>query len=365
MPFFAYPYGDNSEGAMTVADDSRLHPLVLRDLQGVHRELLANGELRSREELQHYYRTFRERFGPDALMAHDGEALLSLMHETTPDGMIYWLEFKNDDEFPAIFGSIAGGSALKYGFYRRQETREWTAGPPKAQRTITTADAVARARRNRDQLVAASELLARLPPDASSEAYAELQKELERVAGEVQDSAWGHKYLSLIHPDKLDDYHVVSHQRFHLAKLLQEPSTQEGRYVNAARFVSLSRALQWPLNQVTTVLNRRDGQPHRYWRVGTRAGDNGTSYWDRMRQESIVSVGWPKLGDISKMLAYEKFTEAVKDRLATLYPAAPPVTGRAAHQLRNFCKRLCLQGPPENSRDGVKVLVLGADTTIA
>ena len=44
------------------------------------------------------------------------------MHETTRDGMIYWLEFKNDDEFPSIFGSIAGGSALKYGFYRRQET---------------------------------------------------------------------------------------------------------------------------------------------------------------------------------------------------------------------------------------------------
>jgi len=29
------------------------------------------------------------------------------------DSLVYWLEFKDDEEFPAIFGSIAGGSALK------------------------------------------------------------------------------------------------------------------------------------------------------------------------------------------------------------------------------------------------------------
>ena len=91
----------------------------------MHQELRANGELRSREALEGFYETFRQRFGPEELRAHDGESLLSLMHETTHDGMIYWLEFKDDDEFPSIFGSIAGGSALKYGFYRRQETGEW------------------------------------------------------------------------------------------------------------------------------------------------------------------------------------------------------------------------------------------------
>ena len=113
---------------MKIADDFELHPLVLRDLERVHAALRANGELRSREALEGYYDTFRQRFGPDVLRAHDGEALLSLIHETTQDGMIYWLEFKDDDEFPSIFGSIAGGSALKYGFYRRRETGEWMTG---------------------------------------------------------------------------------------------------------------------------------------------------------------------------------------------------------------------------------------------
>ena len=174
-------------------------------------------------------RHFDSDLGPEELRAHDGESLLSLMHETTRDGMIYWLEFKNDDELPSIFGSIAGGSALKYGFYRRHETGEWTTGSPIAPLTITTGEAVALARRNRDQLVAASELLGTLRSSSSAEDYATLQQELARVAPDVQNSAWGHKYLSLIHPDKLDDYHVLSYQRFHLVKLLQEPSPVEGQ----------------------------------------------------------------------------------------------------------------------------------------
>ena len=258
---------------MKIADDFELHPRLLDDLNRVQAELLASGKLPSRKELERYYRTFRERFGPDALLDLDGEALLSRMHESGRDGMIYWLEFKDDDEFPWIFGSVSGGSALKYGFYRRQETGEWTTGSPRAQRTISTDEAIALASRNRDQLLIASELLVQIPAGASSEAYVQLQSELAQFAPDIQNSVWGHKYLSLIHPEKLDDYHTVSHQRFHLAKLLQQPSPVEGRYVNAPCFVSLGRALQWPLNHVTTVLNRRNGSPasllegrHTRWR---------------------------------------------------------------------------------------------------
>ena len=343
---------------MKIADGFELHPLVLENLTRVHEELRANGELHSREALEGFYETFRQRFGPEALRAHDGESLLSLMHETTRDGMIYWLEFKADDEFPSIFGSIAGGSALKYGFYRRKETREWTTGPPTAQRTITTGEAVALARRNRDQFVAASDLLATLPRGSSAEAYAKLQQDLARVAPDVQDSVWGHKYLSLIHPDKLDDYHALPYQRFHLVKLLQEPSTVEGRYANASRFVALGAALQWPLNHLTTVLNRRNGPPHHYWRVGTRAGDGGPSYWDRMLQERIVAVGWSKLGDLTALLANDRFKDVVRERLVESYPAAPTVIGKWAQQLRKFCQ-LMGDGDYVLACDGATVLGIG------
>jgi hypothetical protein len=117
------------------------------------------GELPSREALDGQYSLFRQRFGPDLLKHHDGESLLSLLHETKRDSLVYWLEFKDDAEFPAHFGSIAGGSALKYGLYKRNETGAWMTGAPTAQRELSTTEAIALARRNRDQLIAASELL--------------------------------------------------------------------------------------------------------------------------------------------------------------------------------------------------------------
>ncbi len=344
-PLFMHVYAPAAEGTigrlpLMIADGFQLHPLLLEDLQRTHSDMLANGDLRSRDALEGYYDTFRLRFGPETLRASEGEELLSLMHENKRDSMLYWLEFKNDEEFPSIFGSIAGGSALKYGFYRRQETGEWMTGSPSAQRIISTAEAVTLARRDRDQLLAASDLLASLPDNADDAAYTTLQEELTRIAPDVQGTSWGHKYLSLLYPTKLDDYHALNHQRFHLIKLFQTPSAAEGRYVNAPRFVALGRALGWPMNQLTTALNKRNGPPHRYWRVGTRAGDTGKSHWDRMKREGVVTIGWSKLGDLSSALTGDRFREVVRQRLAKLYPADARVTGRAAQQVTRFCQTI-------------------------
>ena len=184
---------------------------------------------------------------------------------------------------------------------------------------------------------------------------------MARVAPDVQNSSWGHKYLALIHPDKIDDYHALSYQRYHLVKLLQEPSTVEGRYANASRFMDLGAALQWPVNHLTTVLNRLNGSPHYYWRVSTRAGDGGPSYWDRMRRESIVAVGWSKLGDLTAPLANHGFRDVVRERLVEAYPAAPTVIRRGAQQLTNFCKRM-EDGDYVLACDGETVLGIGRIT---
>jgi 5-methylcytosine-specific restriction protein B len=61
------------------------------------------------ELLAECYTTFRRRFGPDALARLDGEALLDGMRlHGNKDSLVYWLEFKNDEEMPGHFGSIAG-----------------------------------------------------------------------------------------------------------------------------------------------------------------------------------------------------------------------------------------------------------------
>src|SRR5688500_20308155 len=102
--------------------DGRIKTRILGD----HQKLTADGKLLSRSQLEGYYRTFRSRFGPVVLAKLDGEELLETMHtHGNKDSLVYWLEFKNDDEFPARFGSISGGSAFKFGLFRRKETGAW------------------------------------------------------------------------------------------------------------------------------------------------------------------------------------------------------------------------------------------------
>jgi 5-methylcytosine-specific restriction protein B len=66
---------------------------------------------------------------------------------------------------------------------------------------------------------------------------------MSRIAAEVSDLAWGHKYFSLLYPEKLDDFHNSDYQRFHLIKLLQVPPQDDGRYIAASCFVDLARVL--------------------------------------------------------------------------------------------------------------------------
>ena len=83
---------------------------VLQELKEAYQKLESEGKLPSRQLLATYYAAFRNKFGPEKLASLDGEVLLETMHSHgTRDSLVYWLEFKNDAEFPAIAGSIAGG----------------------------------------------------------------------------------------------------------------------------------------------------------------------------------------------------------------------------------------------------------------
>ena len=119
-----------------------------------------------KRQLQEFYRRSTQHFGPDVLSGLDGEMLLETMHaHGNQDSLVYWLEFKNDDEFPAKFGSIAGGSAYKFGLYLRKETQTWTSGSPLHPIELSVEEAVEHAMRHRDQLVRGCEILAKLPSE--------------------------------------------------------------------------------------------------------------------------------------------------------------------------------------------------------
>src|SRR5262249_40195326 len=154
----------------------------------------------------------------------------------------------------------------------------------------------------------------------------------------VSELAWGHKYFSLMHPEKLDDYHNADFQRFYLIKMLQVPPEGEGRYLCAGRFVAIADELGIPINHLTTILNEHDPKPPPYCRIGTSDGERPRNRWPLMRDGACVAIGWADLGDLS---GYEKDAPSKKrltDLLGERYPGVPQQVGRAANQVFNFVR---------------------------
>lgn len=339
-----------------------LHPKLVEALQQKRTELQLAGELISQDRLDGYYALFREKFGPERLAGLDGETLLTTMHDfgEEPDrGMVYWLEFKNDEEFPTMdFGSIKGGSSLKFGLWRRKEDGVWITGrSTQSMHEIAVDEAVTIARRHRDQLLQGVRLLENLPGGADQSDYLRLQQELNALAPDIVDTAWGHKYFHLLFPDKLDDYHVESYGHFHLVKLLLTPPEQPGRYLASYLYVTIARELGIPMNHLTKVTNERDGGPHLYWRVSTRLGETN-SLWPLMRETSEAAIGWPDLGDLSHLTHDRESKKKLRELLAKHYPNNDSVIARATQDIFNFVTWIG-DGDIALAADGNRILGIG------
>src|SRR6266700_2520419 len=317
--------------------ESVLDERIRQELIGLKQTLERDGKLLSDDQLARYYDTFRSRFGLDKLSNLDGEALLETMHSHgNKDSLVYWLEFKDDEELPGRFGSIAGGSAFKFGLFRKKETGKWTAGDPTNPRELTVEQAIHMARQHRDQLIRGTDLLERLPQYGNDADYAHLQQEIERIAPDVSNSSWGHKYFSLLHPDKLDDFHNPEYQRFHLIKLLQLPPSGQGRYVVAGRYVAIARELNLQINNLTTMLYSENGSPYSYWRIGTSAFKAG-DHWEKMRDGNYVAIGWSEIGDLTGITNDKKGKEYIRQALLSHGSSTnPSALGRSAQQIFNF-----------------------------
>jgi len=298
-----------------------LDPRVAAELQLIYDRLDAEEKLPSNAQLDAAYGVFQSRFSPDRLQGMDGEDLLLHMHSRgDSSSLVYWLEFKNDEEFQTrLMGSIAGGNAHKFGLFFRQEKSAWISGTAQNPKEISLAEAIAIAHKQRDELVAGAELLARLPAQANDQDYLNVQAQMNEVAPTVGDSAWGHKYFSLLFPEKVDNFHSPDYQRFHLIRLLQTPPASKGRYVNGGRFVAAATELGMRMNTLNSVINERDsGNPYRYWRIGTTEGASGPSQWEEMKRGGYIAIGWDAIGDLSEIRSNPDNTQrksAIRDLL--------------------------------------------------
>lgn len=255
------------------------------------------------QKIDTFYANFRERFGPETLRALEGPALLQRMHQREGrNSLMYWLEYKNDEEFAAIFGGIGGGSSTKFGIYESAKTGRWmrSSTEQRAGVPISEDEAVEFVTLQRDQLLLGCKALEDLPVAASDQEYADLQRFMTEHLPLAGESSWSHKYYSLIFPGKLDDFHNEDFQRFYLIKLLQEPPAQQGRYVCAGRYVALARELERPMAYVTGSLFRSFGHPRRYWRLDASRLPVPRAL-DLMRDKGIVALPWVGAGDVGSL----------------------------------------------------------------
>jgi 5-methylcytosine-specific restriction protein B len=128
--------------------------------------------------------------------------------------------------------------------------------------------------------------------------------------------AWGHKYFSLLHPEKLDPFHNPEFQRFHLIRLFQLPPQGEGRYLVAGRFVAIAKALEISMNNLAGLVYEREGHtPYSYWRIGTTAPLDKKDFWSMMCDTNCVAIGWAGTNDLSTITNDKAGKEAIRKAL--------------------------------------------------
>src|SRR6266700_740361 len=184
-----------------------------------------------------------------------------------------------------------------------------------------------------------TDVLEKKPVNGTDQDYEHLQQEMNHVAPNVSDLAWGHKYFSLLYPEKLDDFHNPDYQRFHLIRLLQLPPQGEGRYLAAGRFVTFAKVLDISMNSMSTMLNERNGDtPYSYWRIGTKSSvDKPKDFWEMMRDSNCVAIGCADTRDLSAITNDKAGKDLIRQVLHSQEPHIhPTAAGKAAQQIFNF-----------------------------
>ena len=322
-----------------------LEPKIKDKLLATYASLKTQGNLPTEENLQASYNTFRDKFGPERLSKLSSLELLQIMHgRGNNNSLVYWLEFKNDEEFPGrYFGRFSGGSAHMFGIFLRNADNQWIAGSPQNERIVSESEAVEIAISQRDQLLAGTALIESLPENAGDGMYLDLQQNLKQASPDIYSKGWAHKYWHLLFPTKLDDYHNVEWQRFNIIKLLQLPPLGDGLYVCAGRFVRVSQELGWHITHLSTVLNSISIKgPHKYWLIGTKLGGD-RSIWEDMQCGNYAAIGWGTIGSLDAIINDNRPRAQIKQDIANRLLAeghytAQSVRTRKAGEILDFLK---------------------------
>lgn len=289
----------------------------------------------SREEFDEYRRLFMEKFAPEKLMALDGNELLNTIFYTAGDNtesLCCWIEMNKDCR--KAFGSIAGGSAFKFGLFQKKETGIWTTGSPNAPQELSDEEALVLGKEIRDALVRGTEVIKNAQLDSLAD-YEKLDDDLKAAVGsKYYDWGWFHKYYSIIYPDRLSSFHSTDWQNHVLRCFLIQPSDKY--YARSGQLAMIQNCGGLYYTQFIHAFLERFSGIIQFVRVGT--SDDEKSYVAEWKKKSVVGIGWSAIGSLQEYTAGASLdrNEVAKRLSEEYYPDDARLASRKAGELVRF-----------------------------
>jgi len=306
-------------------------------------KLLESGSLPPENEIEKGYKLFQNRFAQDILRNLKGKDLIeTIFNASNRDSLAYWLEYKSDETFKTRnYGSISGGSAMKYILFKRKADQKWAYG--QNQQELDLPEAIKKGGDIRDAILRGADLIEKL--DGQDEnAYLDLQEQLDQGSEyRVGQYGWIHKYYHMLFPNVIDLYHATFLQEHILCCLGHKPQISAKLYPLTGELMRIVNELRpLPTAHTETVLLNIYGEAIKYYRIGTTAGVSGKSVWDVMRQKGHISIGWHELGDLQKYATEDDKHTKENLRLAfePLFGHSPTVAGKKINEIIRFFKKI-------------------------
>ena len=215
----------------------------------------------SKTALESTREAFLQQYAPERLLKIPPEKLLETLFYTSGDNrtsLCHWLERNADGK--RLFGSIAGGSAYKFGLFQKQSSGEWVTGSPQKPRILDEEEALLIGKKIRDALVIGAQLIGASKPITLGD-YEQLDDALEQAMGKsYYNLSWVHKYLSIVCFDRLSGFHTKDWQRHMLNALKICPSKKT--YGRSGQLSIVAREAGWYYPEFYAVMQRYEKYEH-------------------------------------------------------------------------------------------------------
>lgn len=295
-------------------------------------------ELSSNDEAVEQCRAdFIERYSPEKLAALSDEEVLQYIFYSSgdnSDALCYWIE--RNTQCREFFGSIAGGSAYKFGLFQKKDTGVWTSGSANNSKELSDEEALQLGKSIRDALVNGSKLISEANPQ-TIEDYEKMDDDLKELIGDqFYNMAWFHKYYAMTTGDILSCYHNDTWQFHVLYSLLIKPSTKF--YARSGQIALVRKYANMSLDSMHHVIGDKFGMPKSFVRIGT--SNDVMNYVDEWRRRSVVGIGWKDIGSLESYVYGDGIDKkAIADKLQEIYYGNDARTAsRKAGELVRFYK---------------------------